>query len=115
MGDSEAFRNAMAILLPVILLVLISAVVPIWLARRMGHDLRARAVNIALSSLAMLLLSGGYFAVLYVLEAPGVAGAIGAEPMVAAGHFLWLGLMAGLVWAPVVVLSATVRPRDRKK
>ena len=112
MNDTELIRSALAILMPVIVLVLVSAAVPIWLARRLGHDLRGRAANIALSSLVMLILSGVYFAVLYILEAPGIAGAIGAQPMVALGHFLWLGLMAGLIWAPVVVLSATIGPRD---
>lgn len=115
MGDSEQIRNALAILMPVVVLVLIAAAVPIWLARRLGHDLRARAMNIAISSLAMLVLSGGYFAVLYLLEAPGVAGAIGAQPVQAAAHFLWLGLMAGLIWAPVVVLAATLRPGEGRR
>ncbi|MDA3888854.1 MAG: hypothetical protein PF443_08670 [Allgaiera sp.] len=115
MSDPEPIRNALAILLPVVVLVLIAAAVPIWLARRLGHDLRARAMNIAISSLSMLVLSGGYFAVLYLLEAPGVAGAISAQPMLAAAHFLWLGLMAGLIWAPVVVLAATLRPNDGRR
>lgn len=115
MGDTEAIRGALAILLPVILLVLASAALPLWLAARLGSDLRARATNIALSSVAMLILSGAYFAVLYLLEAPGIAGAIGSQPLAAAGHFLWLGLMAGLVWAPVVVLAATIRPREGRR
>lgn len=112
MGEAGAIQGALAILLPVIVLVLIAAAVPIWLTRRLGADLRARALNIALSSLAMLVVSGGYFAVLYLLSDPRVSGAMGARPLAAAGHFLWLGLMAGLIWAPVVVLAATIRPRD---
>ncbi|WP_102225494.1 hypothetical protein [Acidimangrovimonas sediminis] len=109
MDNAEMIRGGLAILVPVAALVLIAAMVPIWLARRLGHDLRARSTNIALSSVAMLIVSGGYFAVLYVIEAPRVAGAIAAEPMAALWHFLWLGLMAGLLWAPVVVLAATLR------
>lgn len=111
MGDGQAIREGLAILLPVIVLVLIAAALPLWLTRRFGQDLKARAATIAVSSLAMMLVSGGYFAVLYLIEAPRVAFALIDRPMAAAWHFLWLGLMAGLIWAPVVVLAATIRPR----
>ncbi|MFC2970351.1 hypothetical protein [Acidimangrovimonas pyrenivorans] len=112
MSGLQALGISGAVLVPVIVLVLLAVATPRLLARVVGRGARAAAVNLTLSALLLTVVSGGYFAVDYLLRDPRVLGALGARPVSALAHFGWLGLMAGLVWGPVMLLSLTALPQQ---
>ena len=112
MSAADALGMSGAVLVPVAILVLIAVAVPRLVARAVGRGARAGAVNLTLSAVVLTLISGGYFAIDYALRDPRTLGVAGAQPLAALAHFTWLGLMSGLVWGPVMILSLTALPQQ---
>ncbi len=90
-------------------------VVPRLLARVFPEGVGPLIWLTAASAAVMTGLSTGFFALLYLWQ--GVPIAVLAEAGAGAGlsHFLRLGLMSGLLWVPVLVLSAAGLPKHWKE
>lgn len=100
-------------ILPLAVLVVVAALLPRLIERRLGRRPWALAVNAAASAILLVALAGGYFLLLYTLQDPRVLTLARAEPGAAFRHFAGLGGMAGLVWAPVLVVSLISPARRR--
>jgi hypothetical protein len=92
-------------------LVVVAAGLPWLLARGLGRRPWALVLNAALSALLLMALGAGYFLALYAVQDPRVLALARAEPASAVRHFAGLGAMAGLIWAPVLLVSLLSLPR----
>lgn len=100
-----------SLILPAVVLAALAFAVPRVLARWLPEGVRPLMLNAFLSTAAMFVLSAIFFVLLYLWQgAPlsqimqsGVAGNI--------AFFGELGLMAAIIWAPIMVLSVAGLPR----
>ena len=90
--------------LPIAALAGAAAVLPWAFHRFMEDTIRALWIAITASTGALTVMGAAIFAVLYTENGLSF-GAMQADPLGAAGHFLSLGLRASLVWLPVLALS----------
>jgi hypothetical protein len=88
-------------LLPLALLAAGGALVPLALYRLHGPRLAPLAINLAVSSLLLILAGAAFFAALYAAEGVDLT----RRPGAAALHFLRLGLSSAIVWLPVLLLT----------
>jgi hypothetical protein len=88
-------------LLPLVLLAMGGALVPVALYRLHGPGLLPLALNLLASALLLVLAGGAVFAVLYAAEGVDLA----RHPAASALHFLRLGVSSSLVWLPVLLLA----------
>lgn len=98
-----------ALLLPSLLLIALAILIPRGLERLMPESLGGLLLLGLISALLLWALSALGFALLYRW-----GGAPLARLWADGGafrHFLWLGLRAGLIWAPVLVLAVSTAPR----
>ena len=63
------------------------------------------------ATLLMLLLAAAVFAGLYAIQGAPLGELFRLGPWPGVWHFLRLGLLSALVWAPILVLSAAGLPR----
>lgn len=99
------------IVLPVVLLALCGAVLPRALSRVFPEGVRPLLWLSAVSTLFMVAFGTGLFMVLYRLQGVQVATFFEAGAWRGGWHFLRLGLLSGLAWGPVMVLSIASLPR----
>jgi hypothetical protein len=102
----------MDLILPVTLLAALAWLVPQALARLWPEGVGPLLALGLVATLIMVALAAGLFLVLYLWE----GAPLDAFPLWGAvWHFTRLGLGAGLIWAPVLVLSVANLPRKWKQ
>ena len=101
--------------LPVIGLIVIAAVLPALIERRVPETIGGMFLNAVLSAVVLTLVSAVYFFLSYLERSTAILDLIGVEPASGVGHFLKLGLAAGLIWGPVMVLVISFAPRRWKE
>ena len=97
--------------LPALVLAIIGFATPRLLARVLPEGVGPLMINALLSTLALFLLSAVFFVCLYIWQ--GVPMAQILEPGLAANvlFFGQLGLIAGIIWGPIMILSVAGLPR----
>lgn len=103
------------VLLPALGLMLCAVVVPIGLERWLPKTMGGMIVNGFASGATMTLLAAGYFLWAYQRQDMRVVELLGIAPGETLGYFLRLGLSAGLIWGPVLVLVISFSPRRWKE
>lgn len=100
-----------ALFLPALVLALLAFAVPRLLARVLPEGVKALMLNAFLSTILLFLLSAGFFFCLYLWQGLSLVEIL--EPDVAASILLFgrLGLIAAIIWAPIMVLSVAGLPR----
>lgn len=114
---SRGFSSGLV--LPALALALLGWLVPRLLARVWPEGVGPLLLLAFASTFVLLALAAGFFALLYVWQGaplaalfePGLGAGLGAG----LGHFLRLGLLSSLVWAPIMVLSVAGLPRRWKE
>ena len=98
------------LVLPTLALGLLGWAVPRLLARAWPEGVGPLLLLAFVSTLLLLALAAGFFLLLYAWQGAPIPALF--EPGVAAGvaHFVRLGLLSALVWAPVMVLSVAGLP-----
>ncbi|MDQ2090495.1 hypothetical protein [Marimonas arenosa] len=104
-----------SVLLPALGLILCAVVIPIVLERWVPESVGGMIVNGVLTAVLMTLLSTGYFLWAYQRQDTRLLDAIGFAPGETLGYFLRLGLSAGLIWGPVMILMISTSPRRWKE
>jgi len=94
----------LGLLLPAIVLGGLAIFVPRALFVRMKPTLFSVGLNLLASGFLLVLAGAVCFAMMYALQAPGVGGALLAEPVSAIAQFLKLGISSSLIWAPILLL-----------
>ena len=99
------------LILPAVFLAVVAFVVPRLWARLLPEGVTPLMVNAFLSTLVLIAVSGIFFWCLYLFQGLQVAQL--ADHGLAANlvTFGRLGLMSGLIWAPVMILSVAGLPR----
>ncbi|MGR3321376.1 MAG: hypothetical protein ACU0DK_05535 [Pseudooceanicola sp.] len=103
------------VLLPVLVLGAIAVAVPVLLERIVPETVAGLILNGAVSASVMTLVSALYFLWSYTRGDSRIAEMLSLAPGASALHFLKLGIGAGLIWAPVVVLTVSTAPRRWKE
>ena len=100
---------------PAVILAVLSWMVPKLLSFVMPEGVKPLLLLALLSTLILFLLSSVFFFVLYIWQ--GATFAQLAEGGLATNILLFgrLGMIAGMIWAPIMVLSVAALPRHWKK
>jgi hydrogenase-4 membrane subunit HyfE len=97
--------------LPALILAILGFAVPRLLARVLPEGVPALMANAVLSTMVMCILSAVFFFCLYVWQGVPVRELLDQG----IGHnvvsFGGLGLIAGIIWAPIMLLSVAGLPR----
>ena len=103
------------LILPALALGVLGWLVPRLLARVWPEGLGPLLFLAFVSTFILLALAAGFFVLLYVWQGAPLRALF--EPGLAAGlgHFLRLGLLSALVWAPIMVLSVAGLPARWKE
>jgi hypothetical protein len=105
----------LSLLLPAAFLVAAAILVPRWIESFMPETFAGLILNGLLSAIALTLLSALYFAAAYLWRSTAVLDLLNIAPAATLGHFLRLGVMAAILWAPVMVLALSTAPRRWKE
>ncbi|MEL6550366.1 MAG: hypothetical protein AAFQ54_08995 [Pseudomonadota bacterium] len=106
MTVEDATLYSVALILPGVVLAVAAWVIPTWLGRRLPESMLALGANLAVSALALWVLSALAFAGSYALQGVPAAALVDG-----ALHFAGLGRLAGLLWGPVLLLALAVQPQ----
>ncbi len=100
-----------SLLFPAIVLAIIAFVVPRLFGRMLPEGVKPLLLNAFLSTISLFLISAAFFFGLYLWQGLSVAQVM--EPGWAANvvFFGRLGLIAAMIWAPIMVLSVAGLPR----
>ena len=100
-----------ALFLPALVLALLAFVVPRLLGRMLPEGVTPLMLNALLSTLLLFALSAGFFFCLYLWQGLSMAEVL--EPGIATTILLLgrLGLVAAIIWAPIMILSVAGLPR----
>jgi hypothetical protein len=103
------------LILPALLLAVLGWLVPRLLARVWPEGVGPLLLLALVSTLVLVVLATGLFVLLYLGQGVPLAlildvGVLGGWP-----HFLRLGLVSALVWAPIMILSVASLPRHWKE
>jgi hypothetical protein len=98
-------------LLPVVVLVLLAVAVPKVLARYLPEGIGWLFGNGVIAAIILWAISYVYFAVAYAMQFDALNRLLSAEPLGTVAHFAWLGLLAGMIWVPVLVLALASLPK----
>lgn len=101
-----------SLFVPALTLALLAWLVPKLLSMVLPEGIKPLLLNAFLSTVFLFCLSAGFFVVLYFWQ--GLTWAQFAEYGVAANVLFYgkLGLIAGMIWAPIMVLSVANLPRS---
>jgi len=102
------------LLIPAVLLILVAAATPFAMARVLPEGIAGLIVNGAISALVLTGMSAAYFLWAYGRTDTRVVDLLGAAPGATLVYFLRLGVQAGLIWAPVMILSLSAQPKRWK-
>jgi hydrogenase-4 membrane subunit HyfE len=97
--------------LPTLMLALCAFAVPRLLARVLPEGVPALMANALLSALAMCVLSAVFFFCLYVWQGAPVQELLANGLAHNVVSFGGLGMIAGIIWAPIMLLSVAGLPR----
>ncbi len=100
-----------SLLFPAIVLAILAFGVPRLLGRLLPEGVKPLMLNAFLSTILLFLISAGFFFCLYLWQGLSVAQIM--EPGWAANivFFGRLGMIAAMIWAPIMVLSVAGLPR----
>lgn len=100
-----------ALFLPALVLALAAFAVPRLLARVLPEGVKPLMLNAFLSTVLLFLLATGFFVCLYLWQGLSVADI--TEPGLATSLIMFgrLGLIAAIIWAPIMILSVAGLPR----
>ncbi len=101
----------LGLIIPATFLAAIAWLVPIWLRWRMPEGVRPLIALSVLAALIVLLMGAGMFFGLYVLQGADALTLLSAGTGAATWYFLRLSMSAGLIWAPILVLSIAGLPK----
>lgn len=106
---AEAFGSSL--LFPALFLALMGWLVPKLLSTVMAEGVKPLVILSLLSFVIMLALTSGLFLLLYMIQGASLAtltvGGIGQTLL----FFVRLSVSAGIIWAPIMVLSIAGLPR----
>lgn len=105
----------LAIALPIFLLMALAAALPHLLLRLFPETFAGVLLNAAVCALLLTAIAAGYFFASYLARSTALLDLAGIAPAETVLHFLKLGLGAGLVWGPVLVLSVSYTPSRWKE
>ena len=110
---ADAFSDGL--FFPAMVLALLAWLVPKVLSMVLPEGVRPLMLNAFLSAIFLFVLSAGFFVVLYLWQ--GIPFAVLMEPGLAHNvvFFGKLGLIAAIIWAPIMILSVSALPRTWKK
>lgn len=104
MGDASLY--SLSLIGPAVVLVTLAWGLPTWLARQLPESMLALGANLAVSAVALWVLSALGFAVSYALQGVPLSVLLdGIE------HFAGLGRVSGLFWGPILLLALAVQPQ----
>lgn len=100
-----------SLFIPALTLALLAWLVPKLLSMVLPEGIKALLLNAFLSTVVLFALSAGFFVALYFWQ--GMTWAQFAKYGFAANMLFYgkLGLIAGLIWGPIMVLSVANLPR----
>ena len=110
-GAGGLWMLADGLILPALVLALVGWLVPRALSLIFPEGVRPLMLLALCATVIMFVLGSGFFVLLYLLQ--GVPLAAVFEPGIASGvvHFGRLGLISGLIWGPIMVLSVAGLPK----
>lgn len=97
--------------LPTLILALLGFVVPRLFARVLPEGVPTLMANAVLSAMAMCIISAVFFFCLYVWQGVPVRELLDQGFTDNVLSFGGLGLIAGIIWAPILLLSVAGLPR----
>lgn len=100
-----------SLLVPAFVLALLALAIPQLLARTLPEGVAPLMLNAFMSTLVLFLLSGGFFFVLYLVQGLSVAQILEPGIIGSVTFFGRLGLIASILWAPILLLSVASLPR----
>jgi len=100
-----------ALFLPALVLAVMAFGVPRFLARLLPEGVKPLLLNAFLSTVILFALSAVFFAVLYIWQGLSFADITADGLAQSIVFFGRLGLIAALIWAPIMVLSVAGLPR----
>ncbi|EBA13517.1 hypothetical protein [Roseobacter sp. CCS2] len=100
-----------ALFLPALVLGLVSFAVPRVLARALPEGVKPLMLNAFLSTILLFVLSALFFFCLYLWQGLSIAEVLEPGVVTSVALFGRLGLIAALIWAPIMVLSVASLPR----
>ena len=101
--------------LPVVMLMGLAAALPHLMLRLVPETFAGVLLNAGICAVLLTLISAGYFFASYMARNTALIDLAGIAPAATLVHFLGLGLGAGLVWGPVLVLSVSYTPARWKE
>ena len=101
-----------ALLLPAVALAVVAFLVPRWLARRLPEGVWPLVLNAFLSAVLMVLISGAVFFGMYVRQGFLAVQLAIPDFWTNVIFFGRLGVMSGIIWVPIVVLSVASLPKN---
>ena len=101
----------LGLIVPTLFLAAIAWLTPIWLRWRMPEGVRPLMVLALLATVIVLSLSAVMFLGLYLLQGAEIAVLTSAGILPAVWYFIRLAISAGLIWAPIMVLSIAGLPK----
>ena len=101
--------------LPTVALALAAWAVPKVLSLFLGEGVKRLVIIGLLSTVIMFVLSGGFFAALYIWQGVAYEDFIGFGFWPNIQFFGRLGLSSALIWAPIMILSLAGLPRHWTK
>lgn len=99
------------LIFPALVLALIGWLVPRGLSLVFPEGVRPLMVLTFVATLIMLLIGMGFFVGLYVWQGAPLATLFDAGAVAGLAHFLRLGLISALLWAPLMILSVAGLPK----
>jgi hypothetical protein len=99
------------LILPALVLAIAAFVVPRLLARALPEGVTPLLVNAFASTVILIALSGVFFWGLYILQGLQVTQLTDQGLAANVVSFGRLGLMAAIIWAPIMILSVAGLPR----
>ncbi len=100
-----------ALFLPALVLAALAFAVPRFLARVLPEGVKPLLLNAFFSTMILFALSAAFFVVLYVWQGLSWADLTEGGVAESVAFFGRLGLIAALIWAPIMVLSVAGLPR----
>ena len=100
-----------SLFLPALLLALLAFATPRVLARALPEGVKPLMLNALLSTVLLFAISAGFFFLLYMWQGLSVAEILSPGLAATVVFFGRLGLIAGLIWGPIMVLSVAGLPR----
>jgi hypothetical protein len=99
------------LVIPAAILAVFAYGVPQVLSRSLPEGVRPLILNTLLSTIVLFALSTALFVLLYFWQGLPIGQLSNAGLAASFGYFGRLGLMAAIIWAPIMVLSVAGLPR----